>query len=175
MAELNAEVYKLLKLRDFEKALVEDFVNVRIKLAKGKISEDARNGPTRQDQNTYLIRLKAKLDGFIKSHKALQHKIIAVHDTVSAMISIDLVKENRNRIQPVVCRANSKMAIELEKTRNNLLRQHSQWVYFDRRLRIYEGTRTYLFKPMQRMLWTRSQALIDAGEIIAETLEGTGG
>ena len=49
-----------------------------------------------------------------------------------------------------------------------------QWLYFERNLRVYEGRKTYLFKPMQRFHWTESQALTDASEIIAETLSGVG-
>jgi hypothetical protein len=44
-------------------------------------------------------------------------------------------------------------------------------VYFERNLRMYEETRTYLFKPMQRIHWTESQALADASSIIADTLQ----
>jgi hypothetical protein len=55
-----------------------------------------------------------------------------------------------------------------------LRKQCSQWVYFDRNLRIYEGTRTFIFKPMQRFHWTVSQAMVDAREIISETLQATG-
>jgi hypothetical protein len=47
-------------------------------------------------------------------------------------------------------------------------------VYFDRNLRVYEGTKTFVFKPMQRFHWTESQALMDARQIIAETLQGGG-
>ncbi len=45
-------------------------------------------------------------------------------------------------------------------------------VYFNRNLRIYEGTQTFIFKPWQRFHWTESQALFDAREVIAETLSG---
>ena len=44
-------------------------------------------------------------------------------------------------------------------------------MYFERNLRMYEETRTYLFKPMQRLHWTESQALADASGIIADTLQ----
>jgi len=73
-----------------------------------------------------------------------------------------------------VARADDRTARELERTRQRLRQQRAQWVYFDRNLRIYEGTRTFIFKPMQRFHWTESQAMLDAREVIAETLEGAG-
>jgi hypothetical protein len=51
-----------------------------------------------------------------------------------------------------------------------LRKERAQWVYFDRNLRLYEGTRTCILKPMQRFHWTESQAMVDARHIIAETL-----
>jgi hypothetical protein len=51
--------------------------------------------------------------------------------------------------------------------RHRLLKRHSQWVYFERSLRIYKPDATYLFKPMQYFHRLRSQAIIDAGEVIA--------
>jgi hypothetical protein len=60
------------------------------------------------------------------------------------------------------------------KTRKELQHQAGQWLYFNRNLRIYEGTKTYLFKPMQRFHWTQSQAMVDASEIIAETMAAEG-
>lgn len=49
--------------------------------------------------------------------------------------------------------------------------RRSQWVYFNRNLRIYEGSKIYILKPLQRLHWTRTQAVQDAGEIIAETVQ----
>jgi len=69
-----------------------------------------------------------------------------------------------------VSSANKETAAQLEKTRQRLRKGRAQWVYFDRNLRIYEGTRTFVLKPMQRFHWTESQAMVDARHIIAETL-----
>jgi len=69
-----------------------------------------------------------------------------------------------------VAKADESTGRQLERTRQRLRDQRSQWVYFDRNLRIYEGRKTFIFKPMQRFHWTQSQAMIDAREIFAETL-----
>ena len=88
------------------------------------------------------------------------------------MVVIELGEKDRRSARPAVMRADQETATELETIRQRLRRQHTQWLYFDRGLRIYDGDRTYLFKPMQRMLWTRSNAILDADEVIAETLVG---
>ncbi len=172
LSNMNEEVFSALGLRPMERALVRDLVHVRMRLAKGKVSADAVEGPSPEEMQKYADTLQDALDGYVESASALRHRVVAVHDDVSAMISVELTDQEGRRIRPAVLRAGEATAAEFERTRRRLRRRHSQWVYFDRALRIYEGPRTYLFKPMQRMLWTRSNALVDAGEIIADTLVG---
>jgi len=43
-------------------------------------------------------------------------------------------------------------------------------LYFDRNLFVSRGNSVYIFKPMQRSAWTETQALLDADELIANTL-----
>ena len=55
--------------------------------------------------------------------------------------------------------------------RSHLMERKSQWLYFNRNLCYYEGPRTYMMKPLQRMQWTRTQAIEDARSIIADSLQ----
>jgi len=93
-----------------------------------------------------------------------------VYDELSGMIDVDFVEDSKGSEKITVAKADTSTASELTETRRRLLVERSQWVYFNRNLRVYEGTRTFVFKPMQRFHWTESQALFDAREIIAETL-----
>jgi hypothetical protein len=43
-------------------------------------------------------------------------------------------------------------------------------LYFERSLKIYQDGAMYFFKPLEAIHWTRRQAILDAGEIVAETL-----
>ncbi len=67
-------------------------------------------------------------------------------------------------------RADHPAARSLKTIRDRLRKRHSQWVYFDRALKVYDRGVLYQFKPMQRLHWTRRQAVLDADDIIAETL-----
>lgn len=73
---------------------------------------------------------------------------------------------------PTVVEAGEKATQALEEARQHLLIRHSQWLYFERSLKLYqveEGV-MYFFKPLESIHWTRRQAILDAGEIIGETL-----
>ena len=56
-----------------------------------------------------------------------------------------------------------------------ILRQHSQWLYFQRELRIYDKSSIFLFKPNEKIQWIESQALVDADNILGEILAMKGG
>jgi len=71
-------------------------------------------------------------------------------------------------------RADASTSADFERARRQVREKRSQWLYFERNLRIYEGSRVFLMKPLQRLHWLRSQALLDADTIIAETLAGGG-
>jgi N-6 DNA methylase len=172
--QLNDLVSKSLRLNDGERCLVDDFVHVRLALMDGKTGTPAVRLPNAAELRSYATRLKSELDAFIGSALPKRHQVGVVYDDLSGMIQVDLVKDAKSARKVHVAKADAPTSRELEKTRQRLREERAQWVYFDRNLRIYEGTRTYIFKPMQRFHWTESQAMIDACEIIAETLEGVG-
>lgn len=86
------------------------------------------------------------------------------------VIEIDLREGPKPRDTIRILNGSSRAASQLLSLPARLQEQRSQWLYFQRNLRIYQGRKTYVFKPMQRFHWTRSQAYEDASEIIAETL-----
>jgi hypothetical protein len=168
--ELNRMVYDSLRLDERERALVHDLVHVKLELNDGKIGEPAVRKPELAELHTYAVRLKSELDAFLGDELPKRHQVNVVYDDASGMISVDLVRDEQSTQLVTVSSASKETAAQLEKTRQRLRKERAQWVYFDRNLRIYEGTRTFVLKPMQRFHWTESQAMVDARHIIAETL-----
>src|SRR5579859_6491521 len=89
----------------------------------------------------------------------------------SGLVVVDLIADGGDRRAVSVSSASEPRAHQLAETRRRLTEHRAQWLYFNRNLRIYEGSRTYVLKPLQRFHWTRTQAIQDAGEIIADCLE----
>jgi hypothetical protein len=168
--ELNTMVYDSLRLDARERALVHDLVHVKLELHDGKIGEPAVRKPQEAELHAYAVRLKSELDEFVGDALPKRHQVDVVYDDASGMICVDLVRDEQSARQVIVSSANKDTAAQLEKTRQRLRKERAQWVYFDRNLRIYEGTRTFVLKPMLRFHWTESQAMVDARHIIAETL-----
>lgn len=173
VAELNNRVFKLLGVRTTDRWLVEDFVNLHLELNKGKVTREAQRRPTPDEQQEYLVALRDVLDAFLSRERPLRHRIELLADRDSAMLSVAAVKSN-TAISPKIHDASESASKDLATIRDRLRSKHSQWVYFDRALKIYDAKRGTLFqfKPLQRLHWTRRQAVLDADEIIAETLMG---
>jgi hypothetical protein len=170
--EINSRVYQLLGFSRIERILVEDFVRWNMQMIKGKVPAKVVAPPTATAVFSYLTTLKAELDEFVGRDSGTTHDLHAVQADDSAMISISLVHGEAK--QPSFQDANEQTAAALAQTRKHLLRRHSQWLYFERCLKIYDDGAMYVFKPLEMIHWTRRQAILDAGEIIAETLGGQG-
>ncbi len=172
-AQLNDLVFSLLKLRTSERWLVEDFVQLHLEMNKGKVTSEAMRPPKSNERQMYLIALRDCLDGFLSAERGVRHKIEVLTDRESALLSVSLAR-SKVAIAPTVLNADEPASRNLKVIRDRLRSQHSQWVYFDRGLKVYERGVLYQFKPLQRLHWTRRQAVLDADDVIAETLSEGG-
>ncbi len=173
LIQLNDMVSAILGLSERERALISDFVNVRLELNDGKVGPAAVRKPEAWELKTYAERLQQELDAFLGEDSDHHHSVSILHDNESGFVCVDF--EKSKKAAPVtVSSADRDASSVLAKTRKELQHRVGQWLYFNRNLRIYEGTKTYLFKPMQRFHWTQSQAMVDASEIIAETMAAEG-
>jgi len=170
--ELNRQVYAALRLSEREQVLVSEFVSVRLGLIKGKINAWVLDPPPDSDMMAYLTTLRDELDRFVSGNPSVRHFVCAVFGEQSAVVSVALEQQGTHDNTPRLWQADTSEARELDRIRMNLQRRFGQWTYFNRSLHVYDGPLTYVMKPMERFLWTRTQAMLDAGDIIADTLAG---
>lgn len=165
---LNEQVYSWLKLAPSEACLVDDFVGVKMHLSDGMFGEAAVRAPDQDDLSKYACTLRYELDGFLDRNPELRHRINVVFDDNSGMVEVAVTDLEHAGIQ--VGGAGRAESEAFARVREVVQRKANLWLYFDRNLIIHINERTYLFKPLQRLWWTRTQALLDADEIIAEHL-----
>ena len=163
--ELNRLVFDALGLDEGERALVHDLVHVRLALNDGKVGRAAMKPASRDELRTYAEWLQRELDAVAGGH----HAVSVIHDDISGFVAVEPAK-NRGSVR--VVRADAESARSLARTREQLREEHAQWVYFDRSLRLLRGKKTYVFKPIQRMHWTRSRAMLDAADITIGSMCG---
>ncbi|MFC1783602.1 class I SAM-dependent DNA methyltransferase [Planctomycetota bacterium] len=170
--ELNALVYRTLELEKQERDLVQDFVQVRFALNNGELGKEAIGQPTKRQLEIYGRHLRDEMDTFIEGEIPGRHGVEILYDEYSGMVRVKLVKNASGKKEVLVFKAGDAAAESLEKCREHIRQQRSQWVYFDRNFRAYDSDKSYMYvlKPMQRFHWTQTQARIDAREIISESI-----
>jgi hypothetical protein len=171
IAELNELTFHTLKLSWRARAAVVDLVRVRLGLIEGKIDQSAVRKPSKDEFESYARTLADDLDEFISQSSSARHHVDLLISVDSGLVAVELVHGGETQISGNVWTASEPEARQLAEIRERLIEQRAQWLYFNRNLRVYEGSRTYILKPLQRFHWTRTQAIQDAAEIIADCLE----
>ena len=167
--QANELIYETLGLSVEERLLVRDLIYERRKMLRGKVSQELIKAPSKAEIRAYIEVLKGQLDDFIGVEDRQQHALSVIYQSPSAMLEIRIVDASAvDTLQ--VRRADKTLAREFTELKNRLTRQYSQWLYFERSLTVFDGDRTYLFKPLERLSWLPSQALNDATDLIAQTL-----
>ena len=170
--ELNELTNDALGLHETERWLVSDLVHVRLELIQGKVGAIAIEAPSLPEMTAYCDALAAQLNAFVEVATAERYNVQVIYDSNNAMIALRRSGGSASQDKVKIVQANSDTAKALRGIRQSLLEKHSQWVYFDRALRCYLNGMIYLFKPMQRIHWVKSQALTDSAEIIADCADG---
>ncbi len=169
-SELNERAYDLLDLDEQERWLVGDFLSVRMKLNEGGIVNEAIGAPTEEEIRGYAGTLKKELDEFLDSEALDEHRVTVYFTKESALLKVEHPESLPAGPVRVVKAYNKTAREKLETFMSSQTGKRSQWIYFDRNVKLFEGRTTYFIKPFQRINWLKSQALLDADEFIAEKL-----
>ena len=168
--QLNDLTFDALKLDRRTRAAVHDLVHVRMALTRGKLSQIAMRPPTGAEWQAYAQALRDELDDFVRESSSVRHHVEVLQSPDSGLVSITLDRQSAKAIKPTVVQSSAREANTLKEARASLLEQKAQWVYFQRNLIAYEGNTTYLLKPANRLYWTVTEAIRDAGTIIADAI-----
>jgi len=171
LKKLNAMVFDVLELRDSERTIVEDLVNYRLRLLDGRSPASLMSKPKNPEMNAYLRDFQRVLDESVG--RPYTHEIVAYPCDNVALLQIRLFSGD-GEVKPKVVQGTSELGETLEDSFALLRRKHSQWLYFDRCLKVYDGATMYILKPLQLSQWTRSKALSDADDVIGEFLMAQG-
>jgi len=168
---MNDKVYKILGISRKQRWLIEDMLNVRMKLNDGKIATEAIDLATEKEIEKFVRIFQEELDLFLDhSGRKKVHKVKVLYTNSSAVIIVDHLMRSMKTKPEVIEVQDDDVRQELNKLQGKLTETKSQWMYFTRCLQIHQARKTYIFKPRQRLYWLKSQALAEADEFIAEKL-----
>jgi methylase of polypeptide subunit release factors len=173
LKRVNDLASRSLGLDSREQSLVDDLVHVRLALVDGKVGRAAVRRPEEGELREYAQALCADIDDFLNEDRDVRHAIDVWYGDDFGIVRVGMRTGGGGesiRVQQLSPQSDQ----EVREICEHLRTRYSQWLYFNRNLTVYENENAYLFKPLQLVHWTRSQALVDAGEVIAETLTPTG-
>jgi len=172
-AEVDDLAFAALGLRPHETCLIQDLVDVRMALIDGKVGKPAVAAPTNSQVRAYAVTLRDCLDAYLDRGDQFRHRVSAVLDVTAGAVEV-MFEAASTPHTPHVERADAAAAVCLRRVREQIDRSRGQWLYHDRNMTMYLDDRAYVFKPMQHLWWTRSQALADADRIIADLVAAGG-
>lgn len=163
--EVDAVVEDTLKIPDSIRITVRDFMSVQHQLLQGKIGDSASSPPTEKQLQEYAEQLRLQVDDFARR----KHRITIRVGNRATIATVEVTSEP-DTLPVVIQQQGDDFANRIMEA---VREQHSQWVYIQRSVRIFEGSCAHIVKASRLLDWTRTQAVQDAGDLIAEALERT--
>jgi hypothetical protein len=173
-AFLDEQVIHILRVPESITTLVTEFLQLRSKLVGGGTQEAARRVQQRPGQQTlqaYAQQLAHDLDGFLDSDKT-HHRVTVEQSPDLICCTVEFVRSDR-AFTPVVKDVSAHNGHMFGRLHQGLKAKFSQWVYVQRGLKIFAPSRVSLYKVPHLINWTRTQAMNDADDLIAEILSNS--
>ncbi|MEO8973110.1 MAG: hypothetical protein ABI406_16105, partial [Ktedonobacteraceae bacterium] len=170
-AYLDEQIIRILQVPESIMTLVTEFLQLRSKLVGGGTREAVQKAQQRPDQEVlqaYAQQLANDLDGFLDSSKT-HHRVTMERSPDLICCTVEFVKSEQ-ALAPVVKETSSQNGQVFTRLQKELNAEFSQWVYVQRGLKIFGPSSVALYKVPQLINWTRTQAMNDADDMIAEIL-----
>jgi hypothetical protein len=166
LGSLTRELALILRLPSWISDVVDEFITIRLETIDGKTGGLPAQSPRDHDLRVYAEALRQQLESFARIPHYVSVRVL--RDFITCEIE---TARREGGIEIVTARA----AADVEERLWAALRVgQTQWMYVQRSLRVFDGTRMYLYKPKRLIDWTRTQALLDSDDIIAEVLGNVG-
>jgi len=170
--ELDEQVFRLYGVTDeAERVLVEDTLDITLDLRREKGGSKALRRPTPDAMEAYAKQFISAVEPLLRTRN--QRTMAAeVLDVGAAPLAVVLFRmlARPDRRPPVVRTEARGLAPALSAIEERLHVEIADEVFAKRFLRVYGKDELYVIKPAELRYWTRSAALNDADEILAEHL-----
>lgn len=169
--ELEAKVGSALGLRPQERWLVDDLLDVKLRLVDSLTGSEVTVPPDLAALRAYADTLRDTMDAFYEGSLGVRHTVTIIRTRDFACAELTRAS---GRTSSVVVDAETEVARALGSVYERVRRETPQWIYFDRNLMVFDADKVCIFKPLQVHAWTRARALADADALIAEGIAAGG-
>lgn len=166
--QLDDTIEMLFEVPEDVGLIVREFMSVRLQLIKGKTKTPAVGMPTSERLQSYGIKLQRELNTFTRG-SGVRHKVTVTHSPQMTICSVEFVQSDSTS-DVIVEAAQDGHSEFMASIADKAKQQFSQWVYVQRSIRIFDYSKVHICKPSRLIDWTKTQALNDSDDIIAEIL-----
>ena len=163
-SDVDNAVESVLNVPEHVSMVAREFMDVRYQLLKGRAGDEVTGTPSAERLKEYAEQLRLQVDDFAqRCHR------VSIHVDGDAILATVELTQERQTVPVSVSQQGSAARAIFEAAGE----RHSQWVYVQRSVRVFDGPRVHIIKSARLLDWTRTQAILDAGDIISEVLDKT--
>ena len=169
--DLNDAVYTLYGIDDEARILIEDAIDITIDSRRTRSIRRAFTPPTLPQMTQYAEQTMRVLCPFLSGRRArsMAAEILDVKAAPLKAVRFSMVPASATPPQ-ITCTHVPDMAAILQRIEGQLRRCVADDIYGQMFIRIYAKDELYIVKPGELRYWSRSAALNDADDILAEHL-----
>lgn len=172
--KIDKKIYVLFKIPNDIQILVDEFIKYRLPLDTPAAIPSVIRKPSKDEMFAYAQELKRALDDFAMN-EAYHSVDMFCSDEITECV-IEVKGSNKPRTKVDVKESDLTRSKVLAELSGELREQFSQWVYVQRGLRLFDESKAkvHIYKEPRLINWTRTQAMVDASDIIGEILDRGG-
>jgi hypothetical protein len=172
-AEVDQNIYSSLDLSKSERFLIEDVLEYSLDFFQEGEKSKACDMVDTRDLEVYSRTLCDAVNSILQFGKSRATATVYHGDAPLRLVSIRFSEVNDER---TVMISNSTEELEdaLSKLDRQIIEKYSESIYVRRNVKFYDMDTLHITKPDEKRFWTRSMALRDADETLAEGLNRSG-
>lgn len=169
--KIDALFYEALNLTSNEIVLIEDLINLTLDGFQNRKESIAFRPSTKDEQKVYSQYLTRTINNFLKFGSSLT--AWATVFTVSPKMPLNIIALRFNKEQEagfIEENPDTNIGDIIKEINQYTYEQYTESIYYRKFVKYYSGDTIYIIKPNEKRFWSRSLALNEADEIIAEII-----
>jgi hypothetical protein len=172
-AEIDQIIYSCLDLSKSERFLIEDVLEYSLDFFQEGEKSKACDMVDTRDLEVYSRTFCDAVNSILQFGKTRATATVSHGDAPLRLVSIRFSEVNDERTV-MISDSTDELEDALSKLDRQIIEEYSESIYVRRNVKFYDMDTLYITKPDEKRFWTRSMALRDADETLAEGLNRSG-
>ena len=169
--KIEAVLWDALDLSEIERILIEDLLNYSLDAFQSKQKSVAYHPCQLNDNKLYAKYLCKTINEFLDYGKDLTVWASVFNLNPRIPLNVTILYFNKEKSADTILELpENEIGQILKRMEKYTFQKYSESIYYRRFLRYYADDKLYIIKPNEKRFWSRSLAINDADEIIAEML-----